>query len=149
MSEDARVIVFPTDFSDVSIEALPWVLDMAEMLDTAIHCVHVVEEPQVYSTLDMGAIQLPTGKDLADNARKHMDEFLAEHLGGAKAQSSGEILLGRSANEIVSYAENSHAIAIVMATHGYSGIKHVMLGSTTEEVLRHAPCPVLSVRNSS
>jgi nucleotide-binding universal stress UspA family protein len=147
MSEDSRVIVFPTDFSDVSIEALPWVLDMAEMLDAAIHCVHVVEDPQVFATLDMGAMPFPTGTDLEESSEKMMGGFLAEHLGGAKTQCTGEVLRGRAANEIVSYADSSNAVAIVMATHGYSGIKHVMLGSTTEEVVRHAQCPVLSVRN--
>jgi universal stress protein A len=35
---------------------------------------------------------------------------------------------------------------IVMATHGYTGLKHVLLGSVAEKIVRHAPCPVLTVR---
>lgn len=148
-SKDSGVVVFPTDFSEFSVAALPWALDMAKMLDAAIHCVYVAEDPQVYSTLDMGAIPFPTGADIADSARKHLDKFLADHLDSTASQCTGEVLRGRAANEIVSYADNCNAVLIVMATHGYSGIKHVLLGSTTEEVLRHAQCPVLSVRADS
>jgi universal stress protein A len=49
----------------------------------------------------------------------------------------------------VNYAKEIGADMIIMATHGYSGVKHVMLGSTTEDVLRHAGCPVLSVRGGT
>ena len=51
------------------------------------------------------------------------------------------------ADEIVGYARDKSAQLIIMATHGYSGVKHVLLGSTTESVLRHAGCPVLSIRS--
>jgi nucleotide-binding universal stress UspA family protein len=56
------------------------------------------------------------------------------------------VLVGRPAEEIVAYATDNKAALIVMATHGYSGVKHLLLGSTTEGVLRHAACPVLSIR---
>ena len=48
-------IIFPTDFSAVSVSALPWALKMADTLDATVHCLYIVEEPQIYSTLDMGA----------------------------------------------------------------------------------------------
>jgi nucleotide-binding universal stress UspA family protein len=57
------------------------------------------------------------------------------------------VLVGRPADEIVGYARDKSAQLIIMATHGYSGVKHVLLGSTTESVLRHASCPVLSIRS--
>ena len=59
-----------------------------------------------------------------------------------------KVLVGRPAEEIVQYATDVGAEMIVMTTHGYAGVKHVILGSTTEAVLRHAECPVLSVRVS-
>ena len=63
-------IVFPTDFSDISIGALPWALDMANTLEASIHCVYVVEEPQIYSTLDMGAVAIPTAGELVEDRRQ-------------------------------------------------------------------------------
>jgi nucleotide-binding universal stress UspA family protein len=56
------------------------------------------------------------------------------------------VLVGRPAEEIANYARDHDAAMIIMTTHGYSGVKHLLLGSTTEGVLRHANCPVLSIR---
>jgi nucleotide-binding universal stress UspA family protein len=53
---------------------------------------------------------------------------------------------GKPADEIVDYAK-SHSIGLIcMSTHGWSGFKHLLLGSTTERVLRRAPCPVFVMR---
>ncbi|NND37905.1 MAG: universal stress protein, partial [Gammaproteobacteria bacterium] len=57
------------------------------------------------------------------------------------------VLIGKPSEQIVEYANEIGAEVIVMTTHGYSGIEHVVLGSTTESVLRHSNCPVLSIRN--
>jgi universal stress protein A len=139
-------IIFPTDFSATSVGALPWVLDMAEKLDASVHCVYVVEEPQIYSTLDMGAVALPTAGELVDSADSRMQAFITEHLSNSPHGQEGKVVVGHAATEIVNYANKIDAKLIVMTTHGYSGIKHVLLGSTTEDVLRHATCPVLSIR---
>ena len=53
---------------------------------------------------------------------------------------------GRASQEIVRVASEEKADVIVMGTHGYTGMAHVLLGSTAERVLRRAPCPVLTVR---
>jgi nucleotide-binding universal stress UspA family protein len=139
-------IIFTTDFSDTSIAALPWALDMAKMLDADISCVYVVETPQIYSSLDMGAVAIPTTADLVESANARMKNFIAEHLGDTSVTAEGKIVVGHAATEIVKCAKESDAKLIVITTHGYSGVKHVLLGSTTEDVVRHATCPVLSVR---
>jgi len=139
-------IIFPTDFSDTSIGALPWILDMADKLGSSVHCLYVVEEPQIYSTLDMGAVAIPTAGELVESAETRMNAFMAEHLGAAPHGQKSKVVVGHAATEIVNYANTVDAKLIVMMTHGYSGMKHVLLGSTTEDVLRHADCPVLSIR---
>jgi universal stress protein A len=143
------VIVFPTDFSEVSIAALPWALNMADTLDASVHCLYVVEEPQIYSTLDMGAVALPTTGELVESAKTRVQSFVQEHLVNAPHGFEGATVIGHAASEIVNYANDNNAALIVMTTHGYSGMKHMLLGSTTEDVLRHASCPVLSVRAKS
>jgi len=142
------VIVFPTDFSDFSIASLPWALDMASTLDASIHCLYVVEEPQIYSTLDMGSVAIPTTGELVDSAKQRLQKFMTEHLANAPHGSESEVVIGHAATEIVNYANEKSAKMIVMTTHGYSGMKHVLLGSSTEDVLRHANCPVLSIRST-
>jgi nucleotide-binding universal stress UspA family protein len=139
------VIVFPTDFSELSATALPWVRRMAEQLEAEVHCVYVVEEPHIYATLDMGPIPIPSVEELSRGAQKRMANFTAKYLKDIP-RSKTSVLVGRPAEEVVAYAKNNNAALIVMTTHGYSGMKHVLLGSTTEAVLRHASCPVLSIR---
>jgi universal stress protein A len=142
-------IIFTTDFSDISVAALPWALDMANMLNASVTCLYVVEEPQIYSSLDMGAVAIPTTNDLVEGAETRMQSFVAEHLNNTPHEATGKVVVGHAATEIVNCANESGAELIVMTTHGYSGVKHVLLGSTTEDVVRHATCPVLSVRGSA
>ena len=141
-----QIVLFPTDFSDRSVAALPWVSRMAGLLQADICCLFVVEEPQIYSTLDMGPIAIPSATDLVKNAESRMDSFIKDNLKAFGSAPKAIVLVGRPAEEIVSYARDHDAVLIVMPTHGYSGVKHLLLGSTTEAVLRHATCPVLSVR---
>ncbi|MCC5868534.1 MAG: universal stress protein [Gammaproteobacteria bacterium] len=143
---DNQIIVFPTDFSKLSLKAIPWVKRMAETLKCPVHCVFVVEEPQMYAALDMGPVTLPSPKELAEQAKTRLDRFISEHL-SAVDKTTGVVLVGRPAHELTDYAGKHNAALIIMTTHGYSGIRHVLLGSTTEAVLRQSPCPVLSVRN--
>ena len=142
-------IIFPTDFSAISVSALPWALKMADTLDASIHCLYIVEEPQIYSTLDMGAVAIPTTGELVTSAESRMDAFAREQLANSPHGTEAQVVVGHAATEIVNYANDIKAELIVMTTHGYSGMKHVLLGSTTEDVLRHASCPVLSVRAQS
>jgi nucleotide-binding universal stress UspA family protein len=146
MATDA-VIVFPTDFSGSSLAALPWAKRMAAWLNARIDCVYVVEEPQVYATLDMGPVPIPSTDELVASARSRLADFVASNLAGQSPAPAQAVLVGRPADEIVGYARDKSAQLIIMATHGYSGVKHVLLGSTTESVLRHASCPVLSIRS--
>ena len=142
------VIVFPTDFSDSSLQALSLARRMAAVLDAELHCVYTVEEPHIYATLDMGPVPVPTADELASTASTRLNNFVAEKLTGLEKPAVGKVLIGRPAEEIVAYANGVNAEMIIMSTHGYSGVRHVILGSTTEAVLRHAECPVLSVRAS-
>jgi nucleotide-binding universal stress UspA family protein len=53
---------------------------------------------------------------------------------------------GDSVEEIIQFAEESGADLIVMATHGRGGLSHILMGSTAEQVIRKAPCPVLTLK---
>lgn len=148
MAVSINSIVFPTDFSAVSIKALPHLLEFAQRFEAEVHCLYVVEEPQIYSSLDMGSVAIPTTGDLTKSAEERMARFVSEHLANTPYGVSSKVFVGDAATEIVNFAKQSSADLIIMTTHGYSGVKHVLLGSTTEDVLRHAECPVLSVRAS-
>ena len=145
---DKNIIVLPIDFSELSQAALPWARRMAAVMDAEIHCVYTVEPPHIYSALDMvPAIPLPTTEELGENAAAQLDTFVSEHLGRLEPAPTTNVLTGNPADQIVAYAHEIGAEMIIMTTHGYSGLEHVVLGSTTESVLRHAQCPVLSIRS--
>jgi len=145
---ETKAIVFPTDFSELSLSALPLAKRMAASMDAQLHCVYTVEEPHIYATLDMGPVPIPTAEELSTSAEARLQQFASDNLQGVAHRPVTKILIGRPSEEIVRYASDVDAEMIVMTTHGYSGVKHVVLGSTTEAVLRHATCPVLSVRAS-
>ena len=145
---DKTVIVLPIDFSEQGRAALPWAHRIAAVTNAEIHCVYTVEPPHIYTALDMvPAVPLPTTDELAANAKAQLDDFAKEHLSGTERAPVTHVLIGNPAEEIVAYAREQGAGMIIMTTHGYSGLEHVVLGSTTESVLRHADCPVLSIRN--
>jgi len=143
---DKSLLIFPTDFSEQSLKALPWVKKMADMLQADTRCIYVVEEPHIYTTLDMGPVAVPSITELVRSAETQLDTFIKTNLKAFGSAPKASVLVGRPAEEIVAYASENKAALIVMATHGYSGVKHLLLGSTTEGVLRHASCPVLSIR---
>ena len=95
---------------------------------------------------DLFSFEDPAGdyfRVMRDRARKRIDEWVAElpGLGGVKVETV--IGQGRAANEIVEIAEQLEADVIVVARHAQSGLRHALMGSTTEAVIRSAPCPVL------
>jgi len=75
-----------------------------------------------------------------------MAQFVEKHLAGFP-RLTAKVISGRPFVEIIHYARNMAMDLIVIATHGRSGLKHVLMGSVAERVVRKAPCPVLSVRS--
>jgi universal stress protein A len=144
---DKYAIVLPIDFSELSMAAVPWAKRMAAVTNGSVHCVYTVEPPQVYSALDMApAIPLPTTDELTESAKQQLAAFAKEQLPGIETKTA--VLIGKPSEQIIEYAQKVDAALIVMTTHGYSGLEHVVLGSTTEAVLRKATCPVLSIRSA-
>lgn len=143
-----NILVFPTDFSSRSLEALPWLRRMQDLMKAEIHVIYVVEEPQIYTTLDMGPVPMPSTSELVATARDRLASFMTKSLSELGPDVVSAAIVGHPADEIVSYASDAGASLLIMTTHGYSGVKHMLLGSTTEAVLRHATCPVLSIRAS-
>lgn len=141
-----KSILVPTDFSDPSNNALSYAKEMARAQQAVLHIVHVVE-PAVYPA-DWGYSQvgfLDLEQELRQAAEQSMqticDQLRAEGFAVVSAVCSG-----RASDEIVTYATEQQIDLISIATHGRSGIEHFLFGSTTERVLRKAPCPVLAVR---
>ena len=96
---------------------------------------------------DTSVTDMPSAEEIAESAEAPLQAFVKEHLDGLQPAAVSKVIIGRASDKIVNYARDCNAAMIVMTTHGYGGVKHMVLGSTTEAVLRHAECPVLSIRS--
>jgi nucleotide-binding universal stress UspA family protein len=141
-------ILFPTDFSDLSLAALPHAKQLVDVFHAELHCLHVVDDAYRYWSA-MGPESIPVGpppEDLLKLAGTRMDEFRDEHLADVSGAVVTEVVMGRAFYEIITYARRVDIGLIVMGTHGRGAFAHMLLGSTTEKVVRKASCPVMTVR---
>src|SRR5262245_17797882 len=107
-----NIIVFPTDFSELSLAALPWAQRMSEQLQADIHCIYVDEEPHIYATLDMGPVPIPSVDELTRSADKRMQNFSDAHL-KRLGNVTTKMLVGRPAEEVVNYANSKNAALVI------------------------------------
>lgn len=142
-------ILYPTDFSDLSLYALQYARNFAETFSAELHVLHVVDEAyQNWATMGPNTIPVgPTAPEMLDLAREQMATFMAEHLGTPGLSVVSKVVLGRPSPTILDYASQQRMDMIVIATHGRGALTHMLLGSVTDKVVRKAPCPVLTVRH--
>jgi universal stress protein A len=134
-------ILVPTDFSEVSQKALEFAVPIAKQFGARITMVHVIEPLQysalTYVPMDQGFPIQHFEEELNALAKRMIEpELLKEVL----------VRAGPAFEEITNVARDCEADLIVITTHGRTGIRHVVMGSTAERTVRHAPCPVLVVR---
>jgi len=82
---------------------------------------------------------------MRSNGKKQLLELAAREV-GKDLRCESLVRVGRVVSEIVDVARQTETDLIILSTHGHTGFKHVLLGSVAENVVRHAPCPVLIVR---
>ncbi|NUN12189.1 MAG: universal stress protein [Myxococcales bacterium] len=146
---DVRKILIPVDFSDASRKAFYVGIKMATIFDSDIHVLHV-QEPLTTFESDYDEVQ-KTASDLErleQGVQRRVDELFER--GGLQAVDRRRVRVdfrgGKPWQEIVRFADEQNIDLIVMATHGYSGVKHMLIGSTAERVVRKATCAVLCVK---
>ncbi len=141
-----KSILAPVDFSPPSQKAIHYALSFAEQFEAKVTLLYVVE-PAVYPT-EFGYVPAEIDKlyrTMDESAREKL-ATLAEKQVPANLRAQTLVRLGQPYREICEAAKELGVDLIVIATHGYTGLKHTFLGSTAEKVVRHAPCPVLVVR---
>lgn len=142
-------ILYPTDFSELSVCALPYAVQLARQFDAKLHCLHVIDEAYQYwlgASDNVVPTIVPT-EEIRTATEQQMEEFATKHLAEDSDRLVKKLVIGRPFLEIIQYARESNADMIVIATHGHGGLASVLLGSVTEKVVRKAPCPVLTVRH--
>jgi universal stress protein A len=139
-----QTIVFPTDYSPFAQHACHYACALARDYKAKLLLLHVVEPPvMVYDS--MPAEDLTTADD-----RARLDQYAAELRAAYPGLTIEPVLrVGLAAEEIVRLASQHPCDLIVMGTHGRTGLARILLGSVTEEVMRHAQCPLVTVRTAA
>jgi nucleotide-binding universal stress UspA family protein len=138
-----RVLV-PIDFSASAEKALDYAIPFAEQFGAKITVLHILELPT--PSIDFVVYDLDReGYQIA--AQQHLDSITRKRISNASPETiTTTIRSGIPWLEICKAAKELDAGLIILTTHGHTGLKRVLLGSTAERVVRHAPCPVLVVR---
>jgi nucleotide-binding universal stress UspA family protein len=138
-------ILIGCDFSADSLLALDFGLSLAQEFESELHMVHVVE-PAAYNGLLKNPEQQPAA------AAALPVEAFEERLRGLVSSEARNwcslttgVFRGRPYEELVSYAVARRIDLIVLGVRGYGLVKSILMGSTTDRVVRRAPCPVLTV----
>ncbi|NJD22015.1 MAG: universal stress protein [Melioribacter sp.] len=144
--EQIKKILVPIDFSDYSKNALKYATQFAKQFNAKIYLIYVVE-PMIYpADFSMGQVAIPsTDIDLHSRAEEELKKLSKDIVNG---NSRVEILIktGKPFVEIIEAASANDIDLIIIATHGHTGVEHLLFGSTAEKVVRKAPCPVLTLR---
>jgi nucleotide-binding universal stress UspA family protein len=139
-------ILVPIDFSDYSKSALKYAVDFAKLFNAELFLIYVIE-PVIYPPdFSMGQIAVPSVDLEMDKRALEELENLAKKQIPKELKTRTMVKTGKPFIEIIDTATEMGADLIIIATHGHSGVEHILFGSTAEKVVRKAPCPVLTLR---
>jgi nucleotide-binding universal stress UspA family protein len=142
-----KKILYPTDFSESSLEALRYAVSLAKDYKAKLILMHVINEQIFSEGLNLPRVSAPEalGQEMEAEAGRQLRMLIpADQRQGLDSEMV--IRSGMPFLEVIRYAEANGVDLIVIGTHGRSGMEHIIFGSTAEKVLRKATCPVLSVR---
>jgi universal stress protein A len=143
-----RRILWPTDLSPLAKAALPHALALAMESGGELIILHVLPTPAAYGY--PGIAWLPwdqvekANRAVGERALDRLEKEIKAHHPALRLQRV--LATGVAFEQILKSARQFKCDLVVLATHGRTGLKHVLLGSVAENVVRRAPCPVLAVR---
>lgn len=139
-------ILFPTDFSEGSYNALHYAVDLSRHYNSKLYILHVIHD--IFKTTDSYVPHISADeiyKEIFEWAQKEMERCCIEEIRGM-TNTEKIVLRGVPFEEIINFAAKEKADMIVMGTYGKAGLERFIFGSTAEKVVRRAPCPVMTVR---
>lgn len=137
-----KKILCPTDFSHFSMRALVYATELSARFKAKLYVQHVIEDSYIRaSTTSVTSADIP----MITVLYKHDAEALIKKTFSPDLEYAKIIVVGSPDQEIVKAAEEQQMDLIVMGTHGRTGLNRLFVGSVTEQVLRKAPCPVMTI----
>ena len=145
LSPQAKTFLVPTDFSSSAKKAAEGAIKLARCFGGRVVFLHVLYHFYTVAYAHELGVSLPISppapEEIEPDWKTFLDDLPLENIDWEKVTEEGE-----AASAIVQKAAHVQADAIVMGTHGRTGLPHMLLGSVAEKVVRTASCPVLTVR---
>ncbi len=148
---EIKKILIPTDFSDLSLYAIDYAVNIANIQGSNIHLFHVIEE--LLTMAVPGDFYLNTEEIIQREVEilalksKQISELASSLEQKYQMKFSTHVEFGRSHRVLTDYANENKFDLIVMSTHGVSGFREFIIGSNAVRVISEADCPVLSIQN--
>ena len=138
-------ICCPVDFSEPSRAAMEYAARLTRHFDGDLTLFHAYQLPG-YTLPEGSVVASPKMlQDLADQAEKHLEEWKALALAAGATRVATVKAVGEPATEVVEFARQTLQELLVVGTHGRTGLRHALVGSVAERVVRRATCPVLTI----
>ena len=141
-----KKILCPIDHSDCSKDALRYAVSFAMKDEAKLLLLHVIDIRSFNEGLDAMSTQIPN-EETIEQLRVKLINCIPEEIRN-DMDVEAIVSQGIPFAEIISTAKKKEIDMIVIGSHGRTGLSHIMLGSVSEKVVRKAPCPVLTVRQS-
>jgi nucleotide-binding universal stress UspA family protein len=142
-------ILWPTDFSALSLQGARYARGFREIFGAELHVIHVIPPPlapDISITLPTEVPVAYTDTQLLETCRRRLEAVIVGEFGPG-AGIVRDAFFGHPWSAICKYAGQAGIDLVIVATHGRTGLRHVLIGSTAERIVQHAPCPVLVVKS--
>jgi nucleotide-binding universal stress UspA family protein len=142
-----KTLVVPTDFSSVSVNAMNYAVDMAQAINAGIVLLHVYNVPVSFTDPPVSPATTVSIEEMKRTSEERLEE-LKKNLVIATAgqiQVYTEARLGNTIEELGSICKSVQPLAIIMGSHGATGLERMIMGSNTLTAMRQLKCPVLVV----
>jgi nucleotide-binding universal stress UspA family protein len=146
MELNIKKILVPVDFSEYSKMAVDYSVEFAKKFGSELILIYVIE-PIVYPS-DFGLGQIPINQvdlEIQSKAEDELKRLIDEKI-PPTIKTNYFVRTGKPFLEIINAAKEQDCDLIIIASHGHTGIEHILFGSTAEKVIRKSPIPVLTVR---
>ncbi len=150
MIQNVKKILAPIDFSVHSMDAMRAAMELAKDVGAEVHLMHVIAPhhhfiPLPLATSGEESRELVREAAMIEQAEQELARIKKDDFGDSKKISTFAVV-GHPAQKLIDYAKEQAIDLIVMSTNGRSSVEHMLLGGTTEKIVRSAPCSVLVIR---
>ena len=138
-------VLVATDFGEPAAVALAYGRDLARTFNARLHVVHIVDDVLARWSPEMGLVGEGLQKDLEKLGWRDLNALITEDDRRTLSIVADVRTSVNAAAGIIAYAKANAIDLIITGTHGRGAVKHLLLGSVAERVVRSAPCPALTV----